>query len=75
VSRALRVSTAGGIVGAATALAVAPRVQPLLFDNSARDPTLLACVVGALFATCVAASLIPSFRALRVDPLVALRAE
>jgi ABC-type lipoprotein release transport system permease subunit len=50
-------------------------VQPLLFDNRARDPWMLAGVAVGLLIVAVAASVWPSWRATHVDPLLALRAD
>jgi putative ABC transport system permease protein len=46
-----------------------------LFEIRSTDPLTLAAVALALLAAGVAASLIPAWRAMRVDPLVALRNE
>jgi ABC-type lipoprotein release transport system permease subunit len=50
-------------------------VAPLLFHVSPRDPATLAGVAGSLLAIAIAASGIPAWRASRVDPSVALRAD
>lgn len=71
----LRTAMVGALVGGAVSLAIAPLVQPLLFDNRARDPLLLAVVALGLLGVAAAASLWPSWRATRVDPLLALRAD
>ena len=56
-------------------MAIGPVIQPLLFDNSARDPLLLSAVGAGLLAVAVAASLWPAWRATRIDPLLSLRAD
>jgi ABC-type lipoprotein release transport system permease subunit len=63
------------IVGGIVSLAISPIIEPLLFDNRARDPLLLALVASGLMVVAAAASLWPSWRATRVDPLLALRAD
>jgi len=46
-----------------------------LFDVSLTDPAAFAGVAFVLTATSLVASLLPVWRAVRADPLVALRAE
>lgn len=50
-------------------------VAPLLFEVSPHDPLTLGVVVATLPAIAVAASWIPGWRAPRVDPSEALRAD
>lgn len=71
----LRTAIAGTVVGSVVSIAIAPFLQPLLFDIHARDPWLLAVVAAILLVIAAAASLWPSWRATRVDPLLALKAE
>ena len=75
VGEGVRVTAAGIALGLAAALVAGRYVAPLLFDTSPRDPAVLAGVAVTLLAVAVAASLAPAWRATRVDPNVALRAE
>jgi putative ABC transport system permease protein len=75
LSGALKTAIAGAVVGAVLSTGVGPVVQPLLFDNQALDPLLLAAVAVGLLAIAMVASLWPAWRATRVDPLLALRAD
>jgi predicted permease len=73
--RALTLSGAGLLIGVAGALALTQTMAGLLFEVRATDaPSFLGAVV-TLAASALAASLIPAWRAARVDPIVALRAE
>jgi len=66
---------AGLGVGVAAALVAMQSMRALLFDVSASDPAMLAGAAGALAAVAAAAHLVPARRALRVDPVIALRQE
>jgi ABC-type antimicrobial peptide transport system permease subunit len=66
-------AAAGGAIGLVVALGAARLVEPLLFGVPARDPAVLAGVALALLAVAAAATLVPAWRATRVDPAVALR--
>ena len=68
-------AAAGAVVGAALAWALAPRVADLLYETAPRDPAVFATVVLTLLAVAVLATLVPAWRASRVHPAVALRAE
>jgi predicted permease len=71
----LRFGLAGIAIGVAIALAAGHWVQPLLYDESARDPLVFIAVAAVLVIAAIAASAIPAVRAVRVDPSIALRAE
>jgi len=75
VSGAVGMAGAGVAAGLAAALLLAPLAQPLLFETSARDVVVLASAGALLVLVTAAASAVPAWRAGRVDPLVALRAE
>jgi predicted permease len=65
----------GLIAGAALSFAGARFISGLLFGVSARDPLVFAGVAALVTIAALAACLVPGRRALRVDPLLALRAE
>src|SRR5689334_639325 len=75
LGQGVRHGVAGILIGCAIALGAARWVQPLLFEESPRDPLVYVVVAGILFAVAIMASLIPARRAARVDPNVALRSE
>jgi putative ABC transport system permease protein len=65
----------GLVAGAALSFAGSRFLTGLLFGVSARDPLVFAGVSLLVAIAALAACLIPGRRALRVDPLLALRAE
>jgi putative ABC transport system permease protein len=65
----------GITLGAALAIAAARFVAPMLYQTSARDPLVIIGVAVSLIVVAVVASVVPSWRASRVDPNIALRAE
>jgi len=66
---------AGLVLGTAAALAAGRLLATQLFSVKPSDPVTHATVGLVLVATGLAACAIPAFRAMRVDPLVALRDE
>jgi putative ABC transport system permease protein len=66
---------AGIAAGAIGALASATLLQKIVYGVSATDPLTLAAVSVTLALVALAASLVPAYRACRVDPLTVLRAE
>ena len=65
----------GMVVGVAGAITLARFLGALLYGVRPVDPTTLAGVLAALTVVALAACLIPALRALRIDPMAALRAE
>jgi putative ABC transport system permease protein len=64
----------GIAVGTIAALASARVLQRLVFGVSASDPLTLAAVAATLAVVALMASLVPAYRASRIDPLESLRA-
>jgi len=65
----------GTILGIGVTLGVTRWVASLLFEVSAYDPTALGTATMLLIAVALMACWIPARRAMRVDPMVALRYE
>ena len=63
----------GICAGTVAALGSARILKRLVFGISASDPLTLAAVAGTLAIVALFASLVPAYRASRVDPLAALR--
>jgi ABC-type antimicrobial peptide transport system permease subunit len=69
----LRLALAGAAVGLACALMVSHLMAGLLYGVSPTDPLTFAGVAVLLIGVALLACYIPARRAIRVDPLVALR--
>jgi len=65
----------GLLAGTAAAIVSGTLVQSLLYDVKAFDPLTFACVIGVVAVVAVSGCLIPARRAMRIDPIVALRYE
>src|SRR2546425_5820311 len=65
----------GVAAGTIAALASAKVMRTLVFGVSASDPVTLAAVGATLALVALMASLVPAYRALRLDPVKVLRAE
>jgi len=75
VRRALVLMAIGVAIGAAGALALTRVMAGLLYEVRPTDAATFGGSAVLLAALAVAASLVPAWRATRVDPLIALRAE
>jgi len=75
IAAAAKLALTGELLGIFLALALTRLMTSLLFGTSAADPITFAVVAILLTAVALAASYIPARRAMRVDPMVALRYE
>jgi hypothetical protein len=75
LGQAGRLAAIGILLGTAGALWLSRYVRSLLFGIEPTDPITGAVALGAIVAISLAACLIPAHRAIRVDPMIALRAE
>ncbi len=66
---------AGILIGVAISFALTRLMRSMLYETSASDPSVFASVIGFLVVAALLACSIPSRRASKVDPLVALRYE
>jgi putative ABC transport system permease protein len=74
-SGALRLLLLGGAVGMALALGMARLLSSSIFGISPYDPLTFATVTLVLLGVVLTASYLPARRAMKVDPMVALRYE
>lgn len=75
IGEGLLLSGIGLVVGLAGALALTRTLQSLLYQVSTVDPATFAAIAGVAAMVSLAACLVPAWRALRVDPIQALRAD
>ena len=75
VGQGARLAAVGLALGIALALAASRLLEGLLFGVTARDPLILAAVTMLVAAAALGACYIPGRRALRVEPMIALRSE
>jgi ABC-type antimicrobial peptide transport system permease subunit len=71
----LMLAGAGLVLGLGAALAASRLLASLLYDVSATDPVTFGAIAALALLVAVLACLVPAIRALRVDPLTALRAD
>jgi putative ABC transport system permease protein len=75
VGESLRLAALGLALGLAGSLAVSRALKTLLFGVASADPVTFAVTAALLLAVAVVAAYVPARRAMRVDPMSALRAE
>jgi hypothetical protein len=73
--RGMRLAGIGLAIGFAVAFVAARMLSSLLYGVSATDPLIFVGVPAALALVAIAACYLPARRAMRVDPMVALRYE
>jgi putative ABC transport system permease protein len=75
VGHGLKLVAAGVVAGVAGAAAVTRFIGTLLYDVTPTDPISFAVVIGVLGGVGLLASYLPARRAMRIDPVAALRSE
>jgi ABC-type antimicrobial peptide transport system permease subunit len=75
MAHGLTLALIGLAAGLAAALVLTRLMEALLFEVRPNDPTTLAGVAVLITTVAAVASLVPAFRATRVDPIAALREE
>ncbi|HWC46967.1 MAG TPA: FtsX-like permease family protein, partial [Casimicrobiaceae bacterium] len=75
VCRAARLAALGALIGIVAALFATRWLGTLLYGVSARDPVTFVAVPLLFLAIAVIASYAPAYRATRIDPVRALKAE
>ena len=71
--RGLVLASIGTVVGAAAALALNRSLQTFVYGVSTMDPLTYAFVGALLIAAAGLASFVPALRAVRLNPVAALR--
>jgi ABC-type antimicrobial peptide transport system permease subunit len=75
LKQGLRTALLGIGIGLVAALGLTQLMKSLLFGIGATDPLTFISVAATLLFVALAASYLPARRAMRVDPLVALKYE
>jgi putative ABC transport system permease protein len=75
MGRALMLVSIGTLLGLAGSWALTRLIAAQLYRTQATDPATFATVAGLMIAVALAATYVPARRALKVDPVVALRCE
>jgi ABC-type antimicrobial peptide transport system permease subunit len=69
----LMLAVAGVVLGLPAALGAGQLIESLLFGLAPQDPATIAAAAAVLVAVAALAGYIPARRAMRVDPVIALR--
>jgi ABC-type antimicrobial peptide transport system permease subunit len=75
VGHAIVLAITGGVLGVIAAIWLTRYLTELLYNVRPVDPPTFGAVIFTLFIVAIAACYIPARRAMRVDPMVALRNE
>ena len=71
----VRLAVIGVVLGVAGAFALSRYLQTLLFGVGAQDPLSVSAAVATIVVVAIVACVVPARRALRVDPMTALRSD
>jgi ABC-type antimicrobial peptide transport system permease subunit len=75
MGQGLRLAAVGAALGLVVSLLLTGAMTGMLFQVSARDPLTFAGITGGILLVALVASYVPAARAMRVDPVRALREE
>jgi putative ABC transport system permease protein len=75
MTRAVRLAAIGAVLGVALATVLGRWLEAMLYSVNTRDPATFAVVTLVLVTVALAGSYFPARRAMRIDPIVALRHE
>jgi putative ABC transport system permease protein len=75
VRQGLSLTAAGIVLGIAGSLAAARLMSGLLYETSASDPWVLSAATVVFVLVALGASVVPAWRASRVDPMVSMKME
>ena len=75
LSSVARCTIGGAVLGLLGAWFCTRLLESLLFEARAHDPMIFGMAISALVAVALLAAWIPARRAMRVDPMIALRYE
>jgi predicted permease len=75
VQHGLSLATAGIVIGAVAAIALAQTISSMIVDVATTDPVTYAVVAAFLLAIALVASALPALRAAHLDPMIVLREE
>jgi ABC-type antimicrobial peptide transport system permease subunit len=75
LGQGVRLACVGLTVGLIASLALTQVLKSMLYGISANDPVTLASAIGLLLIVATTACWVPARRAMRLDPMVALRHE
>jgi putative ABC transport system permease protein len=73
IGQGMRMTLGGVALGLAAAIGLTPLMKSLLFGVSATDPLTMLATAWLLMVVALLACWIPARRAMKLDPLVALR--
>jgi putative ABC transport system permease protein len=75
LGRGATLAAAGVLIGLAVSFWLMRLMAGLLFNVSATDPFTFGCIAALLFTVALIACYVPARRAVKVDPMIALRYE
>jgi putative ABC transport system permease protein len=75
MGRALMLVATGTLIGLGGSWALTRLIAAQLYRTQATDPATFAAVAGLMIAIALAATFVPTRRAVKVDPAIALRCE